>query len=50
MSQTVDMICNKLSVLRDAEESPEITLVKDKDVDCKLNPEIEDSKHSGVLK
>ena len=49
-SQTVDAIRNKLSVLRDAKESPEITLVKDEDVDCKLDPEIEDSKESGVLK
>ena len=49
-SQTVDAIRNNLSVLRDAEESPEITLVKDEDVDCKLDPEIEDSKDSGVLK
>jgi len=36
-SRTVDTIRNKLSVLRDAEESPETTLVKDEDFDCKLD-------------
>ena len=50
-SKTVDTIRNKLTVLRDAEESPEITLVKDEDVDCKLDLEIEDSgKDSDALK
>ncbi|KIM67187.1 hypothetical protein SCLCIDRAFT_229096 [Scleroderma citrinum Foug A] len=48
-SKTVDTIRNKLTVLRDAEESPEITLVKDEDVDCKLDPEIEDRLHAECL-
>ena len=49
-SQTVDTIRNKLTVLRDAEESHEVTLVKDEDVDCKLDLEIEASKDSDALK
>ena len=49
-SQTVDTIRNKLTVLRDAEESHEVTLIKDEDVDCKLDLEIEASKDSDALK
>lgn len=50
VSQTVDTIHNKLTILRDADESPEIMLVKDEDINCKLDPEMEDSKDSDVLK
>ena len=49
-SRTVDTIRNKLSVLRDAEESLQTTSVKDEDINCKLEPETEDIKASDALK
>jgi len=51
-SRTVDTIRNKLSVLRDAKESLQTmpVHVKDEDIDCKLEPETEDTRDSDVLK
>ena len=51
-NRTVDVIRNKLSVLRDAKESLQTmpVHVKDEDIDCKLEPETEDTKDSDALK
>ena len=46
-NRMVDMIRNKLSVLRDAKEP---VLVKDESIDCKINPETKDSKGGDILK
>ena len=51
-NRTVDVIRNKLSVLRDTKESLQTmpVHVKDEDIDCKLKPETEDTKDSDALK
>jgi len=46
-SRTVDTICNKLSVLKDAKET---AFVKDKSIDYKIDLETEDSKDGDILK
>ncbi|KIM58424.1 hypothetical protein SCLCIDRAFT_28083 [Scleroderma citrinum Foug A] len=46
-NKMVDMIHNKLSILRDAKEP---VLVKDESIDCKIDPETKDSKGGDILK
>jgi len=46
-SRTVDTIHNKLSILRDAKEP---AIVKDEDIDCKIDSEAKDTKNSDALK